>query len=145
MTKRIKREADSMSNPLSRWYRRISDAKPSSAAFIVVVVAFSTFLLGGGLFQIVSQTPLTLYDGSKFYFIYSNDLDPGNALSGQLGMDVVISSMLYVFGLVGLLLMYQSTKSAYKPRNAYMTLIVGVTLVAFAYIFLEAVIRLKTG
>jgi len=53
--------------------------------------------------------------------------------------------MLYVFGLVGLLLMYQSTKSAYKPRNAYMTLIVGVTLVAFAYIFLEAVIRLKTG
>jgi hypothetical protein len=50
-----------------------------------------------------------------------------------------------LFGLVGLLLMYQSTKNAYKPRQAYMTLIVGATLLAFAYIFLEAIIQIKGG
>lgn len=146
MTKRTRRDADTMSFTLSRWYRRISEMKPSSITFVVVVVAVSTLLLSGLIYQFTAGTPLTFYDGNRFYFVYTADLDPGGSgLSGQLGMDVVISAMLYVFGFIGLLLMYHSTRNAYKPRNAYMTLIVGVTLVAFAYLFIEAIIRIKTG
>jgi hypothetical protein len=142
MTKRVKREASSMSFSLSRWFRRISESKPSAVTLIVVVLGFTTFLLGGGIFQIIAGTPLTFYSGTRFYFVYTSDLG-GSGLDGQLGMDTVISAMLYAFGLVGLLLMYQSTKNAYKPRQAYMTMIVGATLVAFAYIFLETVIQIK--
>ena len=32
-----------------------------------------------------------------------------------------------LLGFVGLLAIYQSTKSAYKPRQAYMLLVIGVT------------------
>jgi hypothetical protein len=144
MTKRVKRQSSSVPFSLSRWFRRISSTKPSSAIFTVIVIAFTAFLLGGGLYQITAQTPLAFYSNSKFYFIYTSDFG-GSGLDGQLGMDTVISATLYVFGLIGLLLMYQSTKNAYKPRQAYMTLIVGASLIAFAYIFLEAVIKIKQG
>ena len=53
--------------------------------------------------------------------------------------------MLYAIGFVGLLAVYQSTKYAYKPRQAYMTLIIGVTLLLLAYIFLEDAILIKLG
>jgi hypothetical protein len=146
MTKRVKRDTSDMSFSLSRWFRKISEARPSAAAVIVTVVAFATFCLSGVVFQLIVQTPLTVYDGTRFHFVYDYMLDAsGSGLSGQLGMDVVISAMLFTFGILGLLLMYQSTKSAYKPRNAYLSLIVGVTLLAFAYLFLEAVIKIKTG
>ena len=44
---------------------------------------------------------------------------------------------------MGLLLFYQSSKHAYNPRQAYMTLMIGATLLIIAYIFLEYFIRLK--
>jgi hypothetical protein len=46
---------------------------------------------------------------------------------------------------MGLFAIYQSTKSAYKPRQAYMLLIVGVTFLLLAYIFLENSIIFKTS
>ena len=144
MTKRVKREASSMSFSLSRWFRKISTSKPSSTTFVIIMIAFTTFLLGGGIFQITVQTPIAFYAGSRFFFVYTYELG-GSGLDNQLGMDTVISAMLYTFGLIGLLLMYRSTKSAYKPRLAYMMLILGVTLVLFAYLFLETVIQIKTG
>ena len=53
--------------------------------------------------------------------------------------------MLYAIGFAGLLAVYQSTKYAYKPRQAYMMLIIGVTLLLLAYIFLEDAILIKIG
>jgi len=130
MTKRVKREASSMSFSLSRWFRKISASKPSAATFIIIVIAFTTFLLGGGLLTIITQPPIAVYSGSQFYFLYPS-------MDAQFGMDTIFSAMLYVVGLTGLLLMYRSTKNAYKPRQAYMTLIIGVALIILAYLFLE--------
>ena len=144
MTKRTRRDADEMSFSLSRWYRRLSEMKPSSATIIIVAVAFSIFVLGGGVFQIIAQTPLTVYDGSRFHIVFDRALG-SSGLDNQLGMDVVLSAMLYSFGIIGMLLMYRSTKNAYRPRNAYLSLIVGATLLGFAYIFLETVIAIKQG
>lgn len=136
MTKRVKREASSVSFSLSRWYRKISESKPSATTFVIAVFAFTTFLLGGGLMTITAQPPFTIYSGSRFYFIYPS-------MDTQLGMDTVFSAMLYAMGLIGLLLVYRSTKNAYKPRQAYMTLIVGVSLLFLSYIFLESSILFK--
>jgi len=58
-------------------------------------------------------------------------------------MDTVFSIILYAIGIAGLLFVYRSTKSAFKPRQAYMGLIIGVALVLLAYIFLEGSILTK--
>jgi hypothetical protein len=134
MSKRVKKQASSMSFSLSRWSRRFS--KPSSTTLIVIALAFTTFLLGGGLLTIIQQPPAAIYSGSRFYFIYPS-------MDRQLGMDTVFSAMLYAVGLIGLLLMYRSTKNAYNPRQAYMTLIIGVALLLLAYMFLEWSILFK--
>lgn len=137
MSKRVKREASSMSFSLSRWFRRLS-SRPSSATFMIVVLAFATFLLGGGLLTAITQPPISLYVNGRFYFLYPS-------MDSQLGSDTIFSGMLYGVGLIGLLLMYRSTKNAYKPRQAYMTLIVGVSLIVLAYIFLETSVLYKIG
>lgn len=102
----------------------------------VIVVAFAIFLYGGGLLTLIDQPPVAFYNGRQFYFLYP-------ALDGQFVMDTVFSAMLYAIGLVGLLLMYRSTKSAFKPRQAYMGMIIGVALILLAYLFLEGSILTK--
>ncbi len=136
MSKRVKKQASSVSFSLSRWFRNISSSKPSSEALIVAVIAFTAFLLGGGLDTITTQPPITVYTGTRFFFIYPD-------MSLQLGMDTVFSGLLYAAGLIGLLLIYRSTKSAYKPRQAYMTLIIGVALFILAYMLIEWSILFK--
>jgi len=41
--------------------------------------------------------------------------------------------------------MYQSTKYAYKPRQAYMMFVISTVLLFIAYILLEATINIKLG
>lgn len=147
MAKRNKKDNSDKSYGLSRWLRKLYESKPSATVLIIVVLAGCLFLLGGGVFLLTSDVAKnnpTIYYGGKFFFVYTSSLG-GNGLDNQLGMDTVISAMLYAFGLIGLLLMYQSTKNAYKPRQAYISLIVGLTLLAFAYIFLETVVQIKQG
>jgi hypothetical protein len=51
--------------------------------------------------------------------------------------------MLYAIGFAGVLIIYQSTKYAYKPRQAYIMLFIGVALLFLAYVFLEESISIK--
>ena len=98
------------------------------------------FLFGGGVYTLTNyQTilPSAYYQG-VFYFLYPN-------LGSQFVSDTVIAVTLYAMGFLGLLSIYQSTKYAYKPRQAYMMLIIGVTLLILAYIFLEDSILIKLG
>jgi hypothetical protein len=138
MSKKVKRRASSMSFSLSRWFRRISTASSSSFVISIIVIAYSIFLFGGGLYTIITQPLPALYYGQRFLFLYPD-------LGSQFISDTVISVMLYAIGFVGFLAVYQSTKYAYKPREAYMMLVVGVTLLLLAYIFLENSILIKLG
>jgi hypothetical protein len=127
-----------MSFSLSRWFNRISTTKPSSFVVSVIVISYAIFLFGGGLYTIISSPLPAFYTGKGFIFIYPD-------LGRQFISDSVISAMLYAIGFAGLLAIYQSTKYAYKPRQAYMMLIIGVTLLLLAYIFLEDAILIKLG
>lgn len=127
-----------MSFSLSRWFRRISTARPSSLAITIIVVVYAIFLFGGGLYTIITQPLPAVYYGQRFIFLYPE-------LGSQFVSDTVIAVMLYAMGFVGLLAVYQSTKYAYKPRQAYMWLVVGVALLLLAYIFLEDAILIKLG
>ena len=130
MSRKVKKQASSMSFSLSRWFSRISTAKPSALITSIIVVASAVFLFGGGLYTIIIRPLPSAYYNSRFYFLYPD-------LGAQFISDTVIATMLYAMGFIGLLAIYQSTKYAYKPRQAYMMLVVGVALLFLAYIFLE--------
>jgi hypothetical protein len=138
MAKKVKKQTASMSFSLSRWFRRISTAQPSTFIVSIVVIASAVFLFGGGLYTVIIQPLPSAYVSGRFYFIYPD-------LSYQFISDTVISTMLYAIGFVGILAIYQSTKYAYKPRQAYMMLVIGVALVFLAYVFLEDSIGIKLG
>lgn len=127
-----------MSFSMGRLYKRISTAKPSALVFSTFVVGFAVFLFGGGLYDIIMAPYPAVYYQNRFLIVY-----PG--LSEQFIGDSLVAMILYGLGTFGLILMYQSTKHAYKPRQAYMMFSGGVIFLLVAYIVLEATIRLKSG
>ena len=136
MSSKIKKSSSSVSFSLSRWFRKISTAAPSSLIITVVGISYAMFIFGGGLYTLISHPLPSAYYNGKFYFLYPS-------LSSQFISDTVVSMILYALGFIGLFIIYQSTKSAYKPRQAYMMLVIGVTFLLLAYIFLEGAISLK--
>ena len=136
MSSKVKKQASELSFSLSRWFQKISTAKPSTFLITIVVMGGVIFLFGGGLYDIIVQPLPSFYTGEKFYFIYPQ-------LGEQFLFDTVLSAMLYVLGFVGLLAIYQSSRHAYNPRSAYMQMIVGVTLLFIAYLFLEYFVHIK--
>ncbi len=130
-----------LSFSLSRWYRKVVTTKPSTFIITAVIIGFAIFLFGGGLFSLTRENILPSWYNSNtgtFYFLYPD-------ISDQFISDTVISVMLYSLGFIGLVSIYQSSKSAYKPRQAYMMLIIGVSLVLLSYIFLEGAIAFKAN
>jgi len=136
MSRMVKRRISSMSYSINRFYRRISTAKPSTLILSIVAIAIAIFLFGGGLYNLIMQPLPAVYYGGRFIFLYPQ-------LSEQFITDSIVATILYALGVVGLITIYQSTKYAYKPRQAYMMLLVGIVLLLLAYIFLEATIQLK--
>jgi hypothetical protein len=130
-------QSSSLSFSMSRWFRRLSTNAPSVTIITIVAISYVIFILGGGLFTLIMR-PLPAYiSNTAVYFLYPQ-------LSNQFISDTIISAILYALGFVGLLMIYQSTKSAYKPRQAYMMLVIGVTFLLLSYIFLEGSINFKS-
>jgi hypothetical protein len=102
----------------------------------IVVLGLAIFLFSGGVYDIVNRPLPAVYYNSKFYFLYPS-------LADQFIFDTVLAGILFLFGTIGLLTIYQSSKHAYSPRQAYMTLIVGSMLLLLAYLFLEYFVHLK--
>ena len=130
MSNKVKKQASSLSFSLSRWFSKISTMKPSTTIVSIVLIVGAVLLFGGIVYDVVNAPLIAYQTSSRFYFLYPD-------LSAQFIFDTVISVTLYMFGFIGLLSLYRSSKSAYNPRQAYMTLTVGATLVLLAYIFLE--------
>jgi hypothetical protein len=136
MSKSVKRSVSSLSFSASKLYKRIATAKPSSLIIPAAAIAFAIFLFGGGLYDIIMKPLPAVYYGGKFIFLYPQ-------LSEQFLSDSIVATTLYSLGIAGLIAIYQSTKHVYKPRQAYLMLIVGIILVLVTYIFLETTIQLK--
>jgi hypothetical protein len=138
MTTKLKKSSSSMSFSLSRWFRKISTNAPTAFLVMAVGISYAIFLFGGGLYTLINHPSPSAYVNNQFYFLYPD-------LSSQFISDTLISVILYALGFVGLLAIYQSSKSAYKPRQAYMLLIIGVTLLLLSYVFLEGSIAFKAN
>ncbi len=138
MSDKIKKRSENMSFSLSRWFRKLSTNAPSTFIITVVGISYAIFLFGGGLYALINQPLPSLYNPNtgQFFFLYPD-------ISYQFLADTIIAVTLYALGFIGLLAIYQSAKSAYKPRQAYMLLVVGVTFLLLSYIFLEGSIAFK--
>lgn len=136
MSEKVKKQASGLSFSFSRWFSRISTMKPSSVLVTIAVLGVAIFLLAGGLYDIINQPLPAVYYNSRFYFLYPS-------LSEQFIFDTVVSGILYVLGFVGLLAIYQSSRHAYNQRQAYMTMIIGSSLLLIAYLFIEYFIQVK--
>jgi hypothetical protein len=136
MSSKIKKRSSSVSFSLSRWFRRISTTTPSALLITIVGLAYVVFIFGGGLFTLITRPIPAYISSTQIYFLYPS-------LSSQFVSDTVVACLLYAFGFVGLFVIYQSTKSAYNPRQAYMMLVIGVAFLLLSYIFLEGAINFK--
>jgi hypothetical protein len=138
MTTKLKKSSSNMSFSLSRWFRKISTNAPTAFLVTAVGISYVIFLFGGGLYTLINHPQPSAYVNNQFYFLYPD-------ISSQFISDTLISVTLYVLGFMGLLSIYQSSKSAYKPRQAYMLLVVGVALLLLSFVFLEGSIAFKAN
>jgi len=136
VARRVKRTFSSMLYTFQKLYRRISTIKLSTVVLAAIVVAVAIFLFGGGLYLIIVKPYPAVYYGGRFLFVYPQ-------LSEQWVSDSLVAMILFSFGIIGLLLMYQSTKYAYNPRQAYLMFMVGIALFTIAYISVEVIIDRK--
>lgn len=136
MSHKVKREISSLSFTMNKFYRRISNIRPSAMILSILAMAFAVFLFGGGLYDIIMKPYPAVYYGGRFIFLYPD-------LSMQFLSDSIEAMMLFTLGVIGLVAVYQSTKYAYKPRQAYMLFLVGVVLLFLTYILLEVTVQLK--
>ena len=140
---------------MARWFRRIFSslgfsmqkaywkmvtAKPSTFATAVIVVATSIFLLGGGIYDLLEKPLLLIVAaGGRIITYYPY------ALNEQFLVESVIVMITYALAVGGFLVTYQSTKYAYRSRQAYRLLLVGCVLIVIAYIFIERSLLARWG
>jgi len=136
MSRRVKKSISSLSFSLSKIYRTISTARPSNLVIPLLSIALAVFLFGGGLYDLILKPLPAVYYSGTFLFLYPS-------LSDQFISDSIVAMMTYSLGIAGLLAVYQSTKYVYKPRQAYMMLLMGMALVMLAYVILEASLHFK--
>ena len=89
-----------------------------------LILGFTVFILAGGLFILVgagtSVSLLNIQQGLGF--VYPHDIN------NQTPAEGVFVGLLYAFGVVGLYMMFMSTRSAYRPKRAYGYLGFGMLL-----------------
>ncbi len=137
MVSRFKTRFSSLGFRLRRALRKIATAKPSIFVVASVIVATTVFLLGGGVYDLLAEAIIAFPTGRRILFFYPYSVHEQAVLESLL---VMIS---YVMGFFGVFLMYQSTKYAYKPRQAYMLLLTGVICLILAYIYIENLLYSK--
>jgi len=136
VTNRIVKWFTSLGFTLRRTYLKILTFKPSIFIIAAIVTAFSLFLLAGGIYDILEQPLSAIFFSGRVLFFYPY-------LQAQVIVESIGVMIAYAMGVAGILLMYQSTKYAYKPRQAFMMLLSGVVLILFAYIYIENLVFAK--
>jgi hypothetical protein len=107
----------------------------------IVVVGLATFFLAGGIYDLLEK-PVSLLPRSGergWTFIYPS------GLSGQTLNESILSALLYLIGMSGLYMLFRSTRFAYRPRNAYILLIVGFLTTVLVIYYTGQLLAQKGG
>jgi hypothetical protein len=114
--------------------------KGSSTILVFIAIGLATFFLAGGIYDLLEK-PVSLLPTSnqQWTFIY-----PGG-LGNQTLNESLLSAILYLLGLSGFYMLYRSTRFAYRPRNAYILLIVGILTTAIVLYYSAQLLAQKGG
>ncbi|HMK83253.1 MAG TPA: hypothetical protein VK503_06015 [Candidatus Bathyarchaeia archaeon] len=137
---RIKRALGNMSYSLhlsgGPSTRRI---RPSTTLTIIIALAIVGFILAGGVYDLLEH-PISLLPTPTGYSVL---------ISGTLGEQTLneslIAGFLYMLGLGGLYMLLRSTRFAYRPRNAYLLLMIGTFTVLMVVYYSNALMSAKLG
>jgi len=129
--RRMRRWFSSLSFYMRKAYQKMMTVKPSLLLIAVMTIALSIFLLGGGVYDILEKPYALLPQTSGFLVFYPYTLNE------QWLNESVAVMVFYFIGVMGFLLMYQSTQYAYRPRQAFILLLIGGILVVLAYLGCE--------
>lgn len=131
LSRRARRSASSVTYYLQKTYWKIVTMKPSTYLLAGIVIGASIFLLGGGVYDILEQPIIA--------FVYNSRIIPyyPQSLNDQLLGESIASMVLYSIGIIGLVLMYKSTKYAYSPREAFTWLMIGGILFLVGWAIIE--------
>ncbi len=131
MTSLIRR-LSSLMYYIQKAYWKIVTAKPSLFLIAAIAIAASVFLLGGGLYDLLEKPLVAAFAaGGRIIFYYPYGINQ------QFIAESMFVMIIYAIAVVRLLLTYESTKYAYRPRQAFMLLLVGCTLIFVAYVCIE--------
>jgi len=107
-----------------------------------LVLGFTIFILAGGLFVLVGANTGAsglLNRQSGLTFVYPNDVN------NQTPQEGIFVGLVYGLGIVGLYLLFMSTRYAYRPKRASGFLAFGMILAVIFIISLYFVIYDKIG
>jgi len=118
-----------------------AELKGSWTVLFLIVVGLATFFLAGGIYDLLEKPVSLLPRASQqgWTFIY-----PGG-IGGQTLNESILSAILYLIGLSGLYMLFRSTRFAYRPRNAYILLIIGFVTTMVAIYYSGALLAQKGG
>jgi len=140
MIRWLKRRISSLAFFVQKAYGKIIIAKPSIFFIAVIAVATCVFLLGGGIYDFLEKPYWAIFQTSGAIIVYYP-----YSINEQFLMESIVVMVGYAIGVLGFLLTYQSTKYAYRPRQAYILLLMGCVLVITAYIFIENSLLARWG
>ena len=113
--------------------------KPSTTITIIIALAVVGFILAGGVYDLLEH-PISLLPTPTGYSVL---------ISGTLGEQTLneslIAGFLYMLGLGGLYMLLRSTRFAYRPRNAYLLLMIGTFTVLMVVYYSNALMSAKLG
>ena len=113
--------------------------KPSTTVMLLVVLGFVGFILAGGIYDILERPLSLLYSPSGVSVLIKGTL-------GQQTLNESLMAMfLYMLGLGGLYMLMRSTRFAYRPRNAYLLLVLGTVTVLLVVFYSNSLITSKIG
>ncbi|MEM2228067.1 MAG: hypothetical protein QXR82_04630 [Candidatus Bathyarchaeia archaeon] len=111
--------------------------KLSATTLFIIVLVFSVFIFSGGIFAALEKPLALLPSSTGWTFIYRGNINV------QTLSESLVSAFLYLIGVVGLYLLYKSIKMVYRPREAYITLIIGFTITILSVYYLITLIQQK--
>jgi len=122
---KLKRSLNNLAFKMSFIKLAPGSSRPLLPIASMATLAFTIFVLAGGLFVLVGAGQGAgglLNRPSGLQFVYPGDVN------NQTPQEGVLAFLLYGLGILGLYMMFVSTRNAYRPNRAYGLLAFGVIM-----------------
>jgi hypothetical protein len=111
--------------------------RPSSTYVAALILILAVFIMGGGVYDLVTENPITVLPQPGVPLVY-----PG--LSGQfLAPESVGAMILLGAGVMGIYLVHRGGRASYRPKELNMLVVVGLILFFIGYLGCYYLLQLK--